>query len=55
MSAFSALTLLVGHQEEHLSAWPVENWVMRCWRCMEWGANNLRMVQLMPPHHLLLH
>jgi len=25
--------------------------------CLEWGANHLHMVQLMPlpPHHLLLH
>ena len=30
MIAFSALTLLVVHREEHLS-WK-ENWVMRCWR-----------------------
>jgi len=27
--AFSALTLLVAHQEEHLAC---KNWVMRCWR-----------------------
>ena len=26
--SFSALTLLVGHQEEHLAC---KNWVMRCW------------------------
>ena len=26
--AFSALTLLVGHQEEHLAC---KNFVMRCW------------------------
>jgi len=42
MFAFSALTLLVGHQEEHLackkfwldvrkSIWPVKSWVTRCW------------------------
>jgi len=28
MSAFTALTLLVGHQEEHPAC---KNWVMRCW------------------------
>jgi len=27
--AFSASTLLVGHQEEHLAC---KNWVLRCWR-----------------------
>jgi len=35
-----------------------KNWVMRyaVVICQEWGANDLRMVQLMPlpPHHLLL-
>jgi len=28
VTAFSALTLLVGHQEEHPAC---KNWVMRCW------------------------
>ena len=33
----------------------LQNWVMKC--CLERGANDLHMVQLMPlqPHHLLLH
>jgi len=51
--AFSALTLLVGHQQEHLVC---KNWVMMCWhgylsvaRC-RW----LYVVQLMTLH-LLLH
>jgi len=37
---------------------PVKKWVMRCWHdCLEWGSDDLHMVQLMPlrPHHLLLH
>jgi len=48
--AFSALTLLVGHQEEHP---PVKTVVI----CLERGANDLHMAKLMPlpPHHLLLH
>jgi len=33
--AFSALALLVGHQEEHLT---FKNWVMRCWRGYLSGA-----------------
>jgi len=50
----SALTLLVGRHEE-----ACKNWVVRYWRgylSLEWGANYLHMVQLMPlpPHHLLL-
>jgi len=49
--AFSALTLLVGRQEEH----PDINDEMVI--CLEQGANNLHMIELMllPPHHLLLH
>ena len=48
---YSALTLC---QEDH----PVgKNWAMRYWHgiCLQWGANHLHMVQLMPPspHHLL--
>jgi len=49
-SAFSALTLLVGRQQEHPAC---KNWVMWCWCgagvviCREWGADYLRMVQLM--------
>jgi len=46
---------MVGHQEEHPAC---KNWVMRCWcGCLEWGAEYLHMVQLMPlhpkPRHLL--
>ena len=42
---FSALTLLVGCQEEHPAC---KNWVMRCWcGCLEQGADILHMVQLM--------
>ena len=41
------------------SIWPVKNtwWGAGAVICLEWGANNLHMVQLMllPPHHLLLH
>ena len=43
--AFSALTLLVGRQEEHR---PVKNWVVGCWRgCLGWGAD-LHIPQQMP-------
>jgi len=35
-SAFSALTLLVEHQEEHMALRPVKNCMMRCWcGCLE--------------------
>ena len=46
---FLTLTLLVGHQEEHLAC---ENWGMRCWcgYLSEHGADCLHMVQLMPVH-----
>jgi len=52
--AFSALTLLVGRQDGHLTC---KNGVVRCYICMEQGVNDLHIVQLMslPPHHLLLH
>jgi len=55
-SAFNALMLVVGRQEGHLAC---KNWVVRYWHgcCLERGANDLYMVQLMPllPRHLLLH
>jgi len=41
--AFSALTLLVGRQEEHTACKKLEWWGAG----MEWGANDLHMVQLM--------
>ena len=42
--ALSALTLLVGHQEEHLACRGAD-------ACLERGANELHMV----PQHFLLH
>jgi len=49
LCAYSALTLLVWHQEEHPAC---KKWVMRCWYdiCLERGADCLHMVQLMPLH-----
>jgi len=48
--------LLVGWQEGHLAykKWSVGDTGVVI--CLEWGANDLNMVQLMslPPHHLLL-
>ena len=45
LSAFSALTLLVGRQEGHPAC---KNWVVGCWRdCLERCAD-LHMAQLMP-------
>jgi len=55
--AFNAMTMLVGRQEGHPAC---KNWgEVRYWSgyiCLELGANDLHMVQLMPlpPHHLLL-
>ena len=47
-TAFTALTLLVGRQEEHPA---FKNWVMRCWcGCLSGARCRLRMVQLMPLH-----
>jgi len=50
--AFSALTLLVEHQEQHPARKKLSDEMLA-----ERGANDLHMVQLMPlpPHHLLLH
>ena len=51
---FSALSLLVGQQEEHLAHKKLEWWGATMVICLERGANDLHMVQLMPlpPHHL---
>jgi len=55
--AFSALTLLVGHQEEYPACKKLSDEVL-AWLfiCLKQSANDLRMVQLMsvPPHHFLL-
>jgi len=50
------LTLLVGHQEEHPARKKIEWRVTGMVVCLEYGANDLHMVQLMllPSHHLLL-
>jgi len=55
--AFSAVTLLVGHHEEH----PVcRNWVMRCCGvtgvviCLERGADCAADATAIPKAHLLL-
>jgi len=46
--AFSALTLLVGRQDEHPAC---KNWVMRCWcGCLSGARCRLHIVQLMPLH-----
>jgi len=51
----SALMLLIGYQEEHLGC-KNEWWGAGVVICLEWGANDLLVVQLMPlpPDHLLL-
>jgi len=56
LAAFSALALLVERQEEHLAC-KNERWGADVVTCLERGANDLHMVQLMPlsPHHHLLH
>jgi len=46
--AFSALTLLVGREEEHLARKKIEWWGTGVVTCLECGANDLHMVQLMP-------
>jgi len=53
--AFSALTLLVGSQEEHPACKKLSD-SAGVVICLERGANDLHMVQLMPlpSHHLLL-
>jgi len=56
LCAFSALTLLVRWQEVHAAYEKMEWWGTGVIICLERGANNLHMVQLMPlpPSHLLL-
>ena len=48
--AFSALTLLVGHQEEHPACKKIEWWGVGMVICLEQSADCLHMVQLMPLH-----
>jgi len=47
---------MVGHQEEHPACKKVSDGVTGVVICLECGANDLHMVQLMPlpPYHLLL-
>jgi len=54
--AFSALTLLVGRQEEHPTS-KNERRGAGVFICLQQGANDLDIIQLMPLlfHHLLLH
>ena len=56
-SAFSALTLLAGRQEEHPAC---KNWVMRCWcdclsgaRCRLFEYSPADDIAFPKPHHLL--
>ena len=58
-SSFSALTLLLGHQQEHLVC---RNWVMRCWcgylsgaRCRLFAYGPADATAVPKPHPLLLH
>ena len=55
--AFSALMLLVGRQKERRACKKIEWCGAGVVICLERGANDLHMVQLMPlpSHHLLLH
>ena len=48
--------LMVGRQEEHLAHKKLSGGGAGVVVCLECGANDLHMVQLMPltPHHLLL-
>jgi len=54
--ACSALSPLVGHQEEHLACKNFPWWSAGMVICLKRGTNELHMVQLMslPPHHHLL-
>jgi len=54
--AFSALTLLVGRQEEHLACKNLSDKVLE-WLSVWSEVQMVCMVQLMPlpPHHVLLH
>ena len=47
---FSALTLLVGHLQEHTACNKIEWWAVGVVICLERGADCLHMVQLMPLH-----
>jgi len=51
------LTMLVGHQEEHPACKKIKGWGAAVVICLQWGANDLHTVRLMPlpRHHLLLH
>jgi len=58
-SAFSALTLLVGRQQEHPAC---KNWVMWCWcgylsgvRCRLFAYGPADVTAIPKPHHLLTH
>jgi len=59
LCAFSALTSLIEHQEEHLAC---KNWVMRCWcgylsgaRCRLFAYGPSDATAIPKPHHLLPH
>ena len=54
---FSALTLQVEKQEEHMTCKKFERWNACVVIWLERGTNDIHMVHLMPlpPHHLLLH
>jgi len=56
MIAFSASTLLVERQEEHLASNKLGDEELS-WLSLEQVANDFNMAQLMPlpPHQLLLH
>jgi len=49
--------MLVGRREEHLACRKFSDEVLAVVICLERGADDLHMVQLMPlpPHHPLLH
>ena len=46
--AFSALTLLLGHQEEHPACKKFSGEVLACYLSGEKDANNVHVVQLSP-------
>jgi len=54
---FNALMLLVWHQQEHPACKKFSDVACRPSAGVERGANDLRIIQLMPlpPDHLLLH
>jgi len=47
LQCFDTMTLLVGRQEEHLACEKLTDEVL-AWLCLEQGANDLHMVELMP-------